>query len=191
MKPGTEKISGVDDTWIQAEISRICFSEIRLSQARVHATRYGDLGIGFSREFVLEREGNPVFYVQNGAKGHVIQNLDRLRGFVENSRQKKKELEVILGYLKNMSEKNDSDLKYYDEMEWRIVHLENRMKERRVAVEDESQNIYRLTLKPNDIKIIVFPDNETQRKALSDDFIQKYFKSYLPMMVTLDECDNF
>ena len=31
---------------------RICFTEIRLSQAQTHAERYGGLGIGFTRDFV-------------------------------------------------------------------------------------------------------------------------------------------
>jgi len=33
------------------------------------------LGIGFHRDFVLSREGNPVLYVQNGDKGVLIENL--------------------------------------------------------------------------------------------------------------------
>ena len=32
---------------------RICFTEIRLSQAQRHAERYGKIGIGFTHEFMM------------------------------------------------------------------------------------------------------------------------------------------
>jgi len=153
MKPGAEKIYGINNTMIQTTIARICFTEIKLSQAEEQAKRYGDLGIGFGRDFVLEREGNPVFYVQNGDKGHVIENFSFLHRFVAPNEERRKELEIILGYLKNMSEMNDGGLKYYEEMEWRVVHLE-KFEGRYIAVEDKLNHIYRLTLKPEDIKII-------------------------------------
>jgi hypothetical protein len=42
---------------------RLCFTEIRLSHAQKHAARYGKLGIGFSRDFILNRGGRPVIYI--------------------------------------------------------------------------------------------------------------------------------
>src|SRR4030067_384335 len=39
---------------------RLCFTEIRLSQAQEHAERYGKLGIGFGRDFIMDRGGRPV-----------------------------------------------------------------------------------------------------------------------------------
>ena len=53
MKVGTEKIYDLDGEWIQASISRICFTEIKLSLAKKHSQTYGNLGIGVDREFVL------------------------------------------------------------------------------------------------------------------------------------------
>ena len=44
-------------------VVRICFTEVRLSQAKVHAKRYGKLGIGFSRDFILNKDGRPVIYI--------------------------------------------------------------------------------------------------------------------------------
>lgn len=40
-----------------------CFTELRLSDARSHTQRYGCLGLGFTRDFVLDRTGSPVHYV--------------------------------------------------------------------------------------------------------------------------------
>ena len=39
MNPGEERIQGINGTWIQAKISRVCFTEIRLSQAKDHAKK--------------------------------------------------------------------------------------------------------------------------------------------------------
>lgn len=45
------------------ELVRICFTEIRLSQAKSHSQRYGRLGIGFSRDYIVNKGGRPVIYV--------------------------------------------------------------------------------------------------------------------------------
>ena len=155
--------------------------------------KYGDIGIGFDRDFVLQREGNPVFYVQNGDKGHVVENFGFLREYFDKQdKTRVKELEIILGYLKGMSDSDVSirDLKYYEEMEWRVVHLD-RLEGNFISVEDRSRHIYRLKLEPEDIKIIIFSDSEAQKIAFNDKDISGFFENYLPMAVTLDECNNF
>lgn len=45
-----------------------CFTEWSLGQSLPHTTRYGRLGLGFPKRFVLERGGQPVIYVRDGAK---------------------------------------------------------------------------------------------------------------------------
>jgi len=141
MNRGRERIYGRGGTSITATISRVCFSEIRLSQVSDHAKLYGGLGIGFHRDFVIEREGNPVLYVLNGDNGVVIENFAHLHKSIKSNGQMLKELEIILGYLKNMSDRNDSTLKYYEEMEWRVVHL-NRLEDKYISVEDRTKHIY-------------------------------------------------
>lgn len=44
-------------------IVRICFTELKLSQARQHAYEYGRLGIGVKRMFLFERAGQPLIYL--------------------------------------------------------------------------------------------------------------------------------
>ena len=191
MKPGEETIHGSNGTSLTAWISRVCFTEVRLSQAEDHARLYGMLGIGFHRDFALSREGNPVLYVQNGEKGVLIENLVKVREFLETENAAMlANLEVVLGYLKNMSHQNASDLEFYEEMEWRILHLDRLMDEY-IEAEDASQNIYRLLVKPGDIKIIVFPDHETKQMAVADSDILDFFKQGFPMMTTVKDCSNF
>jgi hypothetical protein len=191
MKPGQEIIHGRCNTSLNPSISRVCFTEIRLSQAEDHAKKYGHLGIGFHRDFVLERMGNPVLYVQNGDKGALIQNLRTINDFLKEKDKKMYEyLLFVLGYLKSMSKPKEQDLQFYEEMEWRIVHNIH-LDKNHIKVEDASGYIYRLTLEPKDIKIIVFPDHETKEMAVKDSDISGFFKQGFPMMTPLSDCNSF
>ena len=49
-----------------------CFTELPLTSARGHATRYGSMGFGFTRQFILKRRGNPVLYVAGRPEYDVI-----------------------------------------------------------------------------------------------------------------------
>ena len=191
MMKGRETITGSNSTAVCADISRVCFSEIRLSQAHNHAKLYGQMGIGVHRNFVLERMGSPVFYVQNGAKGVIIEHFDYLHGFLANNKYQDmlSRLQIIMGYLKNMSNPGDNDLIYYEEMEWRVVHLQC-LEGEYITPEDREAGIYRLEIQPEDVKLIVFPDKETKQLALSDKFILDYFQHSQPMMTTVSECVN-
>ena len=189
MKPGTEKIHGSNAKWISATIPRTCFTEIKLTQARAHALRYGLLGIGVHRSFVLQRQGNPVFYVQSGDDSAVVENLDKVHAALASSPADVRNLEAILGYVKKMSEQNSADLHYYDELEWRIVHLD-RLEEKYLTVVDRGNGIFRINLAPEDVKLVVFPDDATRQIALSDSRLGALVKTG-PIFVTLHACGQF
>lgn len=201
MSQGREKIYGKDNKCIEIKIAKVCFTEIKLTQTQEHAKRYGKLGIGFNRDFVLEREGNPVFYVQNGDKSHIIENLDFLHKFVKKYSNPIEDkmldtLNIILGYLKNMSCRNENELKYYDEMEWRIVHIRrlegpNNYIQNIGETTKEGEKSYRLKFNSKDVQLIVFPDNKTIQLALKDEEFSNYFNSYMPTLIALDDCKNF
>lgn len=196
MQKGRETISGVDQSELHAAIARTCFSEIRLSRAEAHANKFGRLGIGVHRDFVLSRGGNPVFYVRHGDTDMITQNVAFLHARLQDMASKEGRtteqemlgaLRQIMGFMKNMSErKNDAEFVLYDELEWRIVH--SNTFERFFKVEDAATHIYRITVKPDDIKVLVFPDRDTRRLAISDSAIRQFFKDGFPMMATLNEC---
>ncbi|MDQ1318549.1 MAG: hypothetical protein QG588_2211 [Candidatus Poribacteria bacterium] len=52
-----------------------CFTEIKLSQSQKHAERYGRLGFGFTRQFVMDRDGAPVQYVPGDKESMDSRNL--------------------------------------------------------------------------------------------------------------------
>ena len=97
MRLGPERIHGRDGKWVECKCSRVCLSEVRLSQATLQASRYGKLGIGLDREFVLGLGGNPALYVQNGDNGVIVECMDLVGGAVKNE-DVHRQLGIICSY---------------------------------------------------------------------------------------------
>jgi hypothetical protein len=93
-----------------------------------------------------------------------------------------------LAHVKRMSNQKDKD-HYYEEMEWRLVYDERHNNKH--FTKFGSGGIYRLRFAASDIKVIIFPDENTKQQSLRNEFIRKYFLEHLPIMATLDECSNF
>jgi len=146
---------------------RLCFTEIRLSQAREHANNYGNL---FNAKRCLLEENLKQAY--NKSKG-----IDEIH----------KPLKYVLAFTKRMV--NEQGDNHYDEMEWRIVHDEN--PNDLYIVKDICKDAFRFKFLESDIKVIVFPDEETKKISLNDEDIKVFFSRYTPITVTLDDCDNF
>lgn len=250
-----------------------CFSEIRLSQVAGHTTRYGRLGFGFDRRFVMQRRGVPVMYVTgsptqdvvvgnlamgveylgalrkmldigrddtqpragfrpeqalmslSAAHGLTCQQADDLcqlglwlRAFPsmaanadgqrDDSRPESVArvsdlLQFIAAFLKHMSESADrDDMTYLNEHEWRIVHTGEAQEDGLLV----PTQLYRLNhpdqvpatkipFTPCDLKVLIFPDDQTRHDAMNDGRIRGWFETggmcRLPIMATVDECDQF
>jgi hypothetical protein len=57
-----------DGSLIKVHRPITCFTEWTLGQSLPHTTRYGRLGLGFPKKFVLSRGGQPVIYVRDSSK---------------------------------------------------------------------------------------------------------------------------
>jgi hypothetical protein len=174
--------------WKIKNLVRICFTEIRLSQAQTHAKRYGKLGIGFTRDFIMNKGGRPVIYVPYDPKddGRLLE--DSIRNVHEKSKDNKeirRSIEWIMAHVKRMSNGRQED--YYEEMEWRLVYDESSTH----FTSDEANHVHRLQFEASDIRVIIFPDEKTKQQSLSDNVIRDYFSKHLPIMATLEDCSNF
>jgi hypothetical protein len=174
--------------WKIKDLVRICFTEIRLSQAQTHAERYGKLGIGFTRNFVMNRGGRPVIYIPYDAKddGRLLE--DSIRNVHEKSYDNEeihRSSIWIMAHVKRMSNETNED--YYGEMEWRLVYDEKSTH----FTSCEANSGYRLQFEPSDIKVIIFPDENVKHQSLSDNVIGDYLSKHMPIMVTLEDCHNF
>ena len=168
---------------------RICFTEIRLSQARTHAERYGKLGIGFTRDFIMNKGGRPVIYIpfEICNNDHLLENL--IRTVYEKSAgndEIHKPAKWIMAHVKRMSNENGED--YFEEMEWRLVYDESSNNRHFIG---EDQGVYRMIFGIRDIKVIIFPDEGTKQLALKNDIIKNYISEHMPMIATLEDCASF
>lgn len=191
MNPGKEEIYDLDGNILEAFVSRVCFTEIKLSQSSKHASQYGALGLGVDRDFVLKSYGNPVFYLKSG-QTNVAVNANKVLEFLKKQDASGRillEYRTLLAYFKNMNDADSDELKHYDESEWRITHLTRLENEGKLTVVDGDSHKYLLKLKPEDLKILVFPDSKTKSKALGDARLSALIHE--PICLTLDDCENF
>jgi hypothetical protein len=167
---------------------RLCFTEIRLSQSKTHAKRYGKLGVGFSRDFILKKGGRPVIYVPyQPIKGYCIleESIKSLYKKNKNNPELKRYAKYILAHVKRMDNGNTED--YFEEMEWRLVWDESST----TFTKGQNADEYRLKFTGKDIKIIIFPNKTTQELALKNDIIKEQISRYTPILVNLKDSMNF
>lgn len=203
-----ERIEGRNGAWIEYEAPMTCFTEIRLSQTLSHAKRYGLLGIGVSRQFVLDRFGGPVHYVRNHNDECIIGNAQKLFKALEDLDARKeledlrdldaaklrKYLAVNCSFIKKMSDPNEDNFEYLNEQEWRIVHTYFQEEAGKLVPTGVAKPPYLIPVPLGDVRIVVFPDDQTRTKARSDDRLRAWFQdppSSNPILLTLQECGYF
>lgn len=93
------------------QIPRTCFTELKLSESRRHAFKFGRLGVGFKRPFLSKRCGQPMHYVNT-----IGSNLS-FPPYVEEELLKERRY----AFFKNMSPEHDLTYDFYSESEWRII----------------------------------------------------------------------
>jgi hypothetical protein len=168
-------------------ITRLCFTEIRLSQAQMHAKRYGKLGLGFSRDFIMDKGGRPVIYIPFKPKKYGRLLEDSIRNVYEKSTDHhdiNESSKWIMAHVKRMSNEKGED--YYEEMEWRIVHHANDK-----YIKNIHNGVHRLKFEASDIKVIIFPDEPTKQLSLKDDYIKNCLSEHMLIIGTLEDCQNF
>jgi hypothetical protein len=111
-------------------IPMVCFCDIPLSQIKFHISKYGNYGIGLSKEWGFDNKLNPILYIEGNSNlsislGIIISDALKKVGNVPNS------ILNLLGHLKRFKgkfEKNghiQDDYLFYDEREWRYVPRTN------------------------------------------------------------------
>jgi hypothetical protein len=173
------------------DIVRLCFTEIRLSQVETHAKRYGNLGIGFSRDFIMNKGGRPVIYIPFEPKEDGSLLEVSIKNAYNNSKENKElreSMKWIISHIKRMSNEKGKDY-YFEEMEWRLVYDES--PNNRHFKKDKAEGIYRLNISASDIKVIIFPDEDTMQMSLKNDTIIRCLSVHMPIMAILEDCRNF
>ena len=193
-----ERIQGSNGAWIEYEAPMTCFTEVRLSQTLSHAEQYGRLGIGVSRQFVLDRRGGPVHYVRNHENECVVGNVQEVLRVLKSLDPPQPKLveyfAVNTSFIKSMSDANEDNFKYLNEQEWRIVHTYSQEEARNIVATDDPLRPYRIPVRPGDVRIVVFPDDQTRTMARSDPSLNAWFQDPSTsnvILLTIEECGHF
>lgn len=109
-----------------------CFTELKLSESRRHAVRYGRLGIGVKRPFLFKRFGRPLAYFGFGERS---QNDKFLQACATNLQQKE-----LLNFFKPMNSSKDLNYDLYSESEWRILLFSELLKSGLIIDPRDPQN---------------------------------------------------
>ncbi|MEQ9167085.1 MAG: abortive infection system antitoxin AbiGi family protein [Fulvivirga sp.] len=148
----------------------ICFCDIPLASAKDHIDKYGNYGIGMTKEWGIKNRLNPVLYVEKQSNVskiikkqvfdsdkilHLIEkvaevNSELAKPFIEPFKGSINNNTDLLRYIKNYqgdlirAENTYSDYRFYDEREWRFVPDFSRTKPKWNLTKEE-YNAYRGT----------------------------------------------
>ena len=99
-------------------VARTCFTELKLSEVRKHANKFGRLGLGLKRYYLFDRLGGPMKYIQ--PETH---NLS-FPPYSDRYTSTNKDYE-LLSFYKHMCSSRPFTYDLFSESEWRIIYSEN------------------------------------------------------------------
>ena len=128
-----KEVIKLDESTIDIQVPMVSFCDIPLSQIKEHIRKYGNYGIGLSREWAVRNGLNPVLYVEpqshlaRNLRGSFVYFLDDEKIKNDEDKKARKQLFDTFRYMKNyqgklvrMEEERD-EYRFSDEREWRYV----------------------------------------------------------------------
>ena len=112
---------------------KLCFTELKLSESRTHARRYGRLGIGVKRPYLFDRFGRPLAYFGYHVQ---IQNDPFLKACVNDLKDKR-----LLNFFKPMNRGSTLNYDLYSESEWRILFFQDLLNKRLLIDPRDEKNV--------------------------------------------------
>jgi hypothetical protein len=110
-----------------------CFTELKLSESRRHAARYGRLGIGVKRPFLFNRFGRPLTYFGFGEQSHNDKFLEACADHLWDK--------SLLNFFKPMiSKPRPLNYDLYAESEWRVLYFDELLKSGKIIDPRDSAN---------------------------------------------------
>lgn len=179
----------------------ICFTDLPLQLSEEHVSVYGSFGLGFSKEFVRNHGGNPVFYVDdyrvfyehehsNIFRGPIFELTQRLINECLKDKEHSGNIIQLLSNCKEIGDlgptsdytnRNDS---YYKEREWRILRCPEMQKYNEWFYQ-RGNNAF-IKVNPRDLRIIVTPNEEIRQKVV-DYFVTKNIVEELPAVISYEQ----
>lgn len=198
-KPGGQNTEWIVEDEISATHPMLCFSEWGVADSNAHSGRYGLMGLGFTRKFVMGVGGRPVVYVPNTRSDPFRKALIEMIGAARNSKASTEKLrrhaDFLASHLKSYHFKRSRTKPTQDDQQTGkkerkppgprpdddhlrldfgglFANLEDR--EWRILPSDAGSDPAPLSFTPGQLAIIVFPDHQTLSLAMQRDTIMKW-----------------
>lgn len=178
-------------------IPMVSFCDIPLSLVYKHMAKYGNYGIGMSKEWAERNRLNPVLYLRRGSQttqilndvlnvgAEAVEGVRKLGIEIESLTKRRDLLIKLFTFTKPFDclTKDSEITKYYDEREWRyvpdpssyngakIILTENKFKDPLLSEENEKLKKAKLRFHPSDINYIIIKE-ESERLDLLEEIGQ-------------------
>jgi hypothetical protein len=198
-RPSQDHTEWIEKGLVEAKHPMLCFSEWGVSESSAHSGRYGFMGLGFTRRFIMKQGGRPVVYVDNSKSDPFrIAMLGLIRAAKASTHLDAKvleQVEIVSSYFKayhfkrtperpeapgepkksrvaNNSRTPAEDRHLRIDFGGLLANLEDR--EWRVLAKnsDPEKEIF-MGFSPGDLAMIVFPDHQTLSLAMRSSEIMK------------------
>lgn len=181
----TEKITDL----IQTTHRLVSLSEWSVSDSTEQAYRYGHLGLGFTRKYIMSQDGRPVIYIHHQKSDPIRKAMIKLLESSSKDRVLDDHAQVVASLLKLYKDPRKpriSDGERRERREGRTpdgdrifalefggIHGNLEDREWRILdVNSQDDKPRALLCEPGKLAMIVMPDHKTLSLALKDDFIR-------------------
>lgn len=164
---------------VTAKVPMVSFCDIPLSEIKDHIGKYGNYGIGLTKDWAVRMGLNPVLYIE--PRSHIASSIGKafeLYGLTEGQgtpSESQYAIAELIRYMKNYQGKlvrknsTNGNYRFSDEREWRYAPPHDSSYEMLIGKEeydaekerhDKSIEHLRLRFEPNDIKYIIIRDDD-------------------------------
>ncbi|MBX3711428.1 MAG: hypothetical protein KF800_05660 [Lysobacter sp.] len=182
------EIMPFSDEQVVVYVPMVSFCDIPLSQVKEHIEKYGEYGLGLTREWAVKNKLNPVLYVEPSShlsESYLAVINQFFPGAVEQSDEESQGLRNIADFLRYMKPyqgpliregREHGSYRFSDEREWRFVPSHQAECEMLYTEHDGegyrkkaalSLDALRLHFEPNDIKYIIIKDDSEISEFIS------------------------
>jgi hypothetical protein len=197
MMPNNEKIIGFGGCINHSFQFCTCFTDLGVNNSAEHIKTYGLIGVGVTREYILRRDGRPVWYFLNDPTDIHAETINKLFGFIQKNMNNNPEIQqlyfrmsMLFDYAKPLGKNGTTLDEYYAEKEWRVVwnsHIANNL----FIPTFTERPKFLMPLPKEDLKVIIFPDEKLKVQFYQDPYFHAMIKNgYSPSLISWEEYFN-
>jgi hypothetical protein len=191
-RPSQDHTEWIEKGLIEAKHPMLCFSEWGVTESSAHSGRYGFMGLGFTRRFIMKQGGRPVVYLDNGKTDPfriaILGLMRAVKALSEKDAKLKDHIEIVSGYFKAYHFKRETakpkvagepkksrvskdsgapaeDRHLRIDFGGLLANLEDR-EWRVLAKKSDPEKESFMGFSPGDLAMIVFPDHQTLSLAM-------------------------